>query len=60
MLTEWGRSAPSVVISLPTGPLDGRTRVRTPAVHRDGGLDPVLVELSDVLPDALFGMEPMD
>ena len=60
MLTEWGRSAPSVVISLPTGPLDGRTRVRTPAVPVDGGLDPVLVELSDVLPDALFGMEPMD
>lgn len=60
MLTEWGQSAPSVVISLPTGPLDGRTTVRAPSVQRGGGLDPVLVELADILPAHLFGMEPLD
>lgn len=60
LLVEWGRSAPVTVLSLPTGPLDGRASVRSPAVHRDGGLDPVLMELSDVLPAHLFGMEPID
>lgn len=61
LLVEWGQSAPTVVLSLPTGPLDGRLSVRTPARYQiDGGLDPVMVELSDVLPVHLFGMEGMD
>lgn len=51
----------SVVVSLPTGPLNNRLTLHTPsAVQRDAGLDPVLVELSDVLPDSLFGMEELD
>ncbi len=51
----------SVVLSLPTGPLDHRFTLHTPsAVQRDAGLNPVLVELSGVLPDYLFGMEGLD
>lgn len=60
LLVEWGRSAPSVVLSLPTGPLDGRLSVHTPTLQRDGGLDPVLTRLSDLLPPRLFGMEGLD
>lgn len=61
MLTEWGQSSPTVILSLPTGPLDGRLSVHTPSRHQfNGGLDPVLVELSDVLPVQLFGMEGLD
>ena len=60
LLVEWGQSAPSVVLSLPTGPLDGRVSVHTPTLQRDGGLDPVLTELSDLLPPYLFGMEGLD
>ena len=60
LLVEWGQSAPSVVLSLPTGPLDGRVSVHTPAIQRDGGLDPVLTELSDLLPPRLFGLEGLD
>jgi len=55
-----GESAPGVLISLPTGPLDGRTSVRTPKVQRDAGLDLVLVELADVLPASAFGLEGLD
>lgn len=60
LLVEWGQSAPSVVLSLPTGPLDGRASVRTPILQRDGGLDPVLTELSDLLPPERFGLEGLD
>ena len=49
-----------MLVSLPTGPLNGRSSVRAPAVQRDGGLDPVLMELSDVLPASLFGLEGLD
>lgn len=52
--------APKLLVSLPAGPLNGRVSVRTPNVQRDGGLHPVMVELSDVLPAALYGMEEMD
>lgn len=56
-----GDPAFRVVISLPTGPLDSRLKLHTPPpIQRDAGLDPVLVELSDVLPDYLFGMEGLD
>lgn len=55
-----GESAPGVLVSLPAGTMDGRSSVRTPPVQRDGGLDPVLLELSDVLPASLFGMEGLD
>lgn len=61
MLVEWGQSAPTVILSLPTGPLNGRMSVHTPTrCQTDGGLDPVLMELSDVLPVRLFGLEGMD
>lgn len=60
MMTELGHSTPTIVLSLPTGPLGGRTTLRTPTVQVDGGLDPVLMELSDVLPVHLFGMEGLD
>lgn len=55
-----GETAPGVLVSLPIGPLDGRTSVRAPRLQQDGGLDPVLTELSDVLPASLFGMEELD
>lgn len=60
LLMEWGRSAPGAVVSLPTGPLDGQTTVRTPGPWRDGGLDPVLMELSDLLPARVFGLEGLE
>lgn len=60
LLMEWGQSAPGAVVSLPTGPLDGKSTVRTPALRRDGGLDPVLMELSDLLPARVFGLEGLD
>ena len=57
LLVEWGQSSPILVVSLPTGPMDGRAVVRSPRVQTDGGLDPVLVELSDVLPAHLFRLD---
>lgn len=61
MLVQWGSSAPSVSISLPTGPLEPRVSVNTPrGPLRDGGLDPVLVALSDVLPAKVFELEELD
>lgn len=60
LLMEWGQSAPVAVVSLPTGPLDGRTSVQTPAVQRGGGLDPVLMELSDLLPARVFALEGLE
>lgn len=59
LLVEWGQSSPILVVSLPTGPLDGRTAVHTPRVQGDGGLDPVLVELSDVLPAHMFPLDDL-
>ena len=60
MQSSGGNSAPRVAISLPVGTQGGKTSVRTPPVQRDGGLDPVLVELSDILPASLFGLEGLD
>ena len=57
---ELGASTPRVILSLPTGPLDGRTCVHTRTIQTDGGLDPVLVALSDVLPASVYGMEGLD
>ena len=59
-LVQWGQSSPTVIVSLPTGPLDGRSSIHAPRVQRDGGLNPVLVELSDVLPAQLFSLEGLD
>ena len=60
ILVEWGQSAPTVAVSLPTGPLDKRLSVRTPTLQSDGGLDPMLTQLSDLLPAHVFGLEGMD
>ena len=59
LLVEWGQSSPVLVISLPTGSMAGRAVVRTPRVQGDGGLDPVLVELSDVLPADMFPLDDL-
>ena len=48
------------VVSLPTGPLDTRLQVQSPRIEDTGGLSPVLVELSDVLPQAMFRFEDYD
>lgn len=60
LLLSGGKSAPGILVSLPAGTQGARVSVRTPPVQRDGGLDPVLVELSDVLPSSVFGLESLD
>lgn len=60
LLLQGGEQTLGVLVSLPTGPLDSRSSVRAPVIQRDGGLDPVLMELSDVLPARLFGLEGLD
>lgn len=56
-----GGPALSVMLSLPAGPLNNHLELHSPSrIQRDGGLDPVLTELSDVLPAHLFGMEVLD
>lgn len=60
LLTQWGDSGLSTAVALPTGPLDGYVSVRTPMAQQDGGLDPVLTELADLLPAGLFGWEGLD
>ncbi len=60
LLFEWGNSSPVVVLSLPSGPLSGKLCVSSPRTQQDGGLDPIMVELSDILPSHLFGIEGLD
>lgn len=60
LMVSMGLAAPAVTLSLPTGPLAPRLSVRTPNLQRNGGLDPVLIELSDVLPARVFGLEGLD
>ena len=60
LLVQGGDRPPCVLVSLPTGPLNGRSSVHTPTIQRDGGLDPVLTELSDILPASIFGLEGLD
>lgn len=60
LLVEWGGGAPSVLVSLPAGRPEPRVSVQTPPPCRDGGLSPLMVELSDVLPAELFGLEGLD
>ena len=59
LLVEWGQGAPTVILSVPTGPLEPRATVNTPAIHRDGGMSPLLVALSDVLPVSVFAEEDL-
>lgn len=60
LLMELGPSSPVIVLSLPTGPLNGRATVSTPRAQWDGGLDPTLVSLSDVLPAQVFSLEGLE
>ncbi len=61
LLVDLGKTdGPTVLISLPTGPLDPGVTVRSPAVGEDGGFDPLLVELSDVLPAEPYGLAGLE
>jgi len=60
LLVQWGEASPVLILSLPTGPLDPHAALRTPNVQTDGGLNPLLVGLADVLPADLFGLEGLD
>ena len=61
LLVSLGTQAPVITLSLPTGPLTGRVSVRTPPkLRRDNSLDPVLMELSDVIPLHIFALEGLD
>ena len=60
LLVEVGSTSPSVVLSLPTGPLNPHMTVSTPPLQRDGGLSPLLTALSDVLPASVFELADLD
>ena len=60
LLVEWGNDAPTVILSLPTGPLDPRSPVESPHLQTDGGLQPTLVALADILPARLFAETELD
>lgn len=48
------------VVSLPIRPLEPDMTLRTPKLDYTGGFSPLLVELSDVLPTALYSPEDLD
>ena len=50
----------AATVSLPTGPLSMDLTLSTPAPERSGGLSPLLVELSDVLPSSLYQPEDIE
>jgi two-component system sensor histidine kinase QseC len=60
MLVEWSDGAPTVVVSLPTGPLPGRLPLESPRFSMGAGLHPTLVGLADLLPAEVFGEEGLD
>jgi len=60
MLVEWGEASPATLVSLPIGKPDLRLSVKTPRFETGGGLDPLLVGLSDVLPSSAFAPEGLD
>lgn len=47
-------------VALPTGPLDPNLTLRAPRIDQGGGLDPLLLELSDVLPARVFRPEDLE
>ena len=57
LLLEERQGGLFAVVSLPTGPLSPSLTVRTPRVEENGGISPVLMELSDVLPLSIFQMD---
>jgi len=60
LLVEWGQSSPSMILSLPSGPLDPRATLSSPPLQRDGGLSPLLVALADALPAEVFALADLD
>lgn len=61
MITSLSQSTPSVMVSLPTGPLESRTKVASPRrLQQDGGFSPILTALSGLLPRALFTGQELD
>ena len=60
LLMGLGGASLRVLVSLPTEPLGTNVQVRTPDLDRYGGLSPMMVELSDVLPARLFRTEGLD
>ena len=58
LLVEWGHAAPSILISLPITS-DTHVMAQTHRADFTGGLNPLLVGLSDVLPAFLFGEESL-
>lgn len=54
------QAALAATVSLPTGPLSMDLTLSTPAPERSGGLSPLLVELSDVLPSSLYQPEDIE
>lgn len=60
LLVQSGSEVPTIILSLPTGPLDLHTSVNAPRIQRNGGLSPMLVALSDVLPAQLFQLVSLD
>lgn len=60
LMVEWGKETTSVVISFPIGSGSPMLSVQTPRMDRTGGLFPLMVELSDVLPAHLYSMEGLN
>ena len=53
LLVEWGQQSPILALSIPLGRMEDTAAVRSP-LETDGGLTPLLVALSDVLPASFF------
>ena len=49
----------SVMVALPTAPAPASLTLRSPKMEYGGGLSPLLVELSEVLPDSLYSPEEL-
>lgn len=47
----------TMALSLPIGVLSARLPLNTPGVERDAGISPILLELAELLPSALFEPE---
>lgn len=60
LLVHWDEASTRVVISLPRGSGSPYVSVQSPKQDRYGGFNELMVELSDVLPAELYGMESMD
>ena len=60
LLSDCSGPVPRLMVSLPVGRITPNAGVRSPILCTDGGLDPTLTALSDVLPAHIFGLEGMD